>query len=230
MFPEPDVYPLSETNIEGLDGFDILLFGYWTIPDGTAAETARQAHETEADAILYEMAGLLSHAGAKTDIQLHFGPAGTVKEDLQDRIIAEADVDAVLTPQTLSQFNNILVPIRGDRKLDEITAFLAGFDKEMLFILELYHAASSEEAAQAARPMLKDVKRQLLDQGFEDQDIEITVVVSDSTRSTLVEKARGHNIVVIGGTEGLENDNWFFGPIYESLVEETETPIAVVLE
>lgn len=228
VFPDPDVYPLDDVNIVGLNGFEIILFGYWETPEGTSREAAREAHETEAEAVLYEMAAQFSRAGASTDIQLHFGPAGVEEGALQDRIAEETDASGVLIPKRLTMPNNVLVPIRDDRKLAEIVDFVSAFDRETTFVLELYHAAPDEAAADGAKRMLEGVKATLLDRGFSENNVEVTVEVADDPGSAIADRARKHNVVVMGGTEELDIENRFFGPLYEYIAEETKTPIAVV--
>lgn len=230
VFPDPDIYPMDDVNIVGLNGFDIVLFGYWETPEGTTPETAREEHETEAEAVLYDMAAQFSRAGASTDIQLHFGPPGDAEGVLQDRIAAETDVDGILVPNQLTMLNNVLIPLRDTRKRDEIVDFVSAFEKDRIFVLELYHATPDETRVEAAERMLEGVKRMLLDRGFSDNDVEVTVEVTDDPASAVADRARNHNIVVMGETEEVGVEDRFFGPIYDYIAEETETPIAVIRE
>lgn len=230
VFPDPDVYPLDDVNIVGLSGFNVILFGYWETPEGTAPEVAREAHETAAEAVLYDMAAQLSRAGASTDVQLHFGPPGDAEGVLQDRIVAETDADGILVPNKLTMLNNVLVPLRDARKRDEIVDFVSAFDNDRIFVLELYHATSDGASVEAAEQMLEDVKRVLLDRGFSDNDVEVTVEVTDDPASAVADRARNHNIVVMGETEELDDEGRFLGPIYDYIARETETPIAVIRE
>jgi hypothetical protein len=226
VFPDPEIE--TDPTIEGLEGFDITLLGYWEIPGGTTPETAREMHETEAKAVLYEMAANLSRAGASTEIQLHFGPGGEGLEKLQDHIVAETDPDGVLIPDNLSMLNNILVPLRDNRRQDKIIDFVSVFDHDMIFVIELYHAAADDAAVEVASEMLEGVKETLLDRGFSEADIEITVEVTDDASAAIVERSRDHNLVVMGETEEGAIPERFLGPVYETIDEETDTPIAVI--
>lgn len=228
VFPDPEPYPLTDPYIEGLNGFDIVLFGYWEVPDGTSPEAARDAHETEAEAVLYETAADFSHAGASTDVQLHFGRAGAEEDALQDRIAEEADADGVLIPRRLSMLNNVLVPLRDDRKLDEVVDFVSAFDPETIFVVELYHAAHDASDVGEAETMLEAVKRTLLDRGFSESDLEVTVEVHADAGAAIVDRARNHNIVVMGETEELDDETRFLGPVYRVIAERTDTPIVVI--
>ncbi|MEF8821170.1 MAG: hypothetical protein V5A52_02735 [Halovenus sp.] len=224
IFPDPALHPLDSSSITGLENFDIVLFGYWRIPEGTSAETARQSHETEAEAVLYDMAATFSRAGASTDIQLHFGPGSDDDRELQRRITEETDCDVVLIADDLTAFNNILVPMRDDRHKRQIVDFVSLFDVDDIFVLELYHVTADEDGVEAAEGMLDSVKETLLAGEFTEADVETTVDVADDANAAIAEKARAHNIVVTGQPAG----DRLYSPICEYVDEHTTTPIAVV--
>lgn len=227
-FPDPELYPLTDTYVDILDGFSILLVGYWELSGQTTAAEARRAHETDAEAILYEMAAEFSHAGAKTDIQLHFGDAGSEKRALQNRIVAEADPDGVLVAKQLSPLRNILVPLRDNRHKETIVRFISAFDSEGIFVVELYHAIADEAAVESPTAMLRTVQDSLLTQGFTESDLEITVEVVEDAKEGIAAKSQDHNIVVMGETEQSNADDRLFGPIGSHLVEQTGTPVIIV--
>ena len=224
IFPDPALYPLSDASITGLENFDIVLFGYWKIPENTDPEIARENHETEAEAVLYEMAAAFSRAGASTDIHLHFGPGGEDNRELQSQISEETDCDVVLIADELTAFNNILVPMRDDRHSEQIVDCVSLFDVGEVFVLELYHVTADEDGIESAEQMLASVEETLLDGEFTEADIETTVEVAADAKAAIAEKARGHNIVVTGQPAG----DRLFSPICEYVDEQTTTPIAVV--
>ena len=230
VFPEPKLYPLTDVNIRGLDDFDIILFGYWEVSEGTAVSTARDAHEAEAQAVLYEMAAKFSHAGAVTDVELHFGSSGADQRDLLNRIVEETDPGGVLFADRLSSWTNVLVPLRDSRHQEQIVDFVSEFHTDDIFALELYHAASNEETRDKGEEMLKRVEDTLLSRGFSEPDLKVTVEVTDDRQSAVAAKARKHNVVVIGETEEPDVKNRLFGPMTEYIDNETNTPVVVVRE
>lgn len=230
VFPEPKLYPLTETNIRGLDGFDIVLFGYWEVPEGTTVTTARGTHKTEAQAVLYEMAAQFSHAGAVTDTELHFGSSGADERELLNQIVGETDPEGVLFADRLASWTNVLVPLRDSRHQDQIVDFVSEFHTDNIFVLELYHAASNEDARDKGEEMLEQVENKLLSRGFSEPDIEVTVEIIEDRQSAVAAKARKHNVVVIGETEDPDVQNRLFGPMTEYIDSETDTPIVVVRE
>lgn len=227
LFPGPELYPVEQEYIEGLDGFHIVLFGYWQVPADISPDVVREDHEIEAEAVLYEMAAQFSRAGAETDIQLHFGPSEDYTRELQNRIAAETDSDAVVSGDQLTWWQNVLVPLRDSRNQDRVVDFVTAFDADDLFVLELYHVTRDESTVESAEAMLDGVRETLLDRGFSEADIEVTVDVNEDATGAITDRARGHNLVVLGETEQLDEE-LFYGPLFEHLRAETETPVAVV--
>lgn len=228
----PVVFPqensLTDTNVQGLTGFDIVLFGYWKTPEGVNPGVVRKEHEVEAQAELYELAAQFSRAGASTEVQLHFGPAGEQMTALETRIAEESNADAVVIPSRITLWNNILVPLRDDRNANRIVEFLTAFDPETIFALELFHVAADESDVETAREMLGGVEQTLLDYGFTESDLEVTVEVASDPEAAIIERATHHNVVVIGETEELQHANQFLGPTYERVTERTDIPVVIV--
>jgi len=217
---------LIGANLRGFSGFDIVLFGYWSVPEGTDPAVVRETHESEAQAKLYELAAEFSRAGAPTDVRLHFGPTGEHMDALQERTAEEVEADAVVVPNRITGWNNVLVPLRDDRNADRIVEFLDAFAPETIFVIELFHAATDPGDAEAAREMLDGVELALLDRGFTESDVEATVEVVDDPEAAIIERAGRHNVVVIGETEELTDR--FLGPTYERLAENIDVPVVVV--
>ena len=229
-FAEPELYPMDDMHLAGLRGFDIVLSGYWGVPEGLSPETVRDDHETGAEATLYEIAAQFSRAGARTDVQLQFGAAGVTEREYHNRMIADTDADGVLLADHLQSVHNILVPLRDSRHQAEIIDLVSAFDADSLFILELYHVTPDDAAADAATEMLRDVEDTLLARGFSEADLEVTVEVADDPDAALATTARDHHMVVLGETEQPEASDRLFGPICTYVAEESRTPIIAVRE
>lgn len=228
MFPDPDLYPLSEVPLDGLSGFNIVLSGYWEVPTQETQAQVRQDHEVEADAALYEMAGQISHAGAKTDIRLEFGPGGLAERRYQNQLADELGANAILLATQVSSLLNILVPLRDSRHQEEIVDYISAFDPDSVFIVELYHVAADESAIESGRAMLESVAQTLRDRGFSDADLECTVEVAADPKAAIMEFARDHHLVVMGETEKQDIEGELFGPVCTYIAAESQTPIAVV--
>lgn len=230
VFPGSAPESLVDANLGGLSGFDVVLFGYWEVPGGATAERVRADNETEAEAVLYDLAARFSEAGASTDVELHFGPGGDDRRALGDRILAEADPDAVLLPGSLTLLNNVLVALRDGRKRDRVVEVASAFDGETMFALELFHAAPDEATVDPGREMLAEVRERFLAEGFSADAVETTVEVADDPAEAIARRARNHNVVVMGETELPDAEDRLFGPVYRRVADGAEVPVVVVRE
>lgn len=230
VFPEPAAYPLDDANVVGMDGFDVVLLGYWELPEGVEEETARRTNEAEAQAVLYEMAAQFSRAGASTSVRLDFGRGGAEAAGLQRRIAAETEADAVLVGGNISMWNNVLVPLRDDRHRADLVQFLSGLDSDSIFVLELYHVVADPADADAGEAMLDGVRDRLVEQGFAADDVETTVAVRDDVGAAIAERAERHNLVVLGETGEVDDESRFLGPVYHDLADRASVPVVVLLD
>jgi nucleotide-binding universal stress UspA family protein len=228
VFPDPTPYPLTDMPLEELTGFDIVLSGYWEVPENRSVEEVREAHQTDADAVLYDMAAQFSRAGAPTDIQLQFGPAGAARRDHQSQVAEETAADGILLADRLSSFHNILVPLRDVRHQEEVVEFVSTFAPDDLFVVELYHVSTDKTDVSAAQEMLQPVKDLLLKRGFSESDVEITVEVARDVKAAIAAKARDYNLVVMGETEEPDAEGELFGPVCRFIAAEADRPIIVV--
>ncbi|MXR19216.1 universal stress protein [Halobacterium bonnevillei] len=228
VFPEPDVYPLDSGNIVGLSGFDVVLFGYWELPEGMSRETARANKEAEAQEILYEMAAAFSRGGASTSVRLFFGQPGPEEAALQERIADETDADAVLLGAPITMWANVLVPLRDARHRAELVAFLAGLDTDSIFTLELYHVAAGPAAVEAGEAMLDSLRAELVEHDFPEDVVEVTVEVHDDAGEAIAERAQRHNLVVMGETEERPSEAEFLGPAYHTFADRADVPVVVL--
>lgn len=219
---------MEDINVRVLEGFSIILLGYWVIPEDSTAEASREAHETEAEAVLYELAAQFSHGGVSTDVQLHFGDGGPEMQDLQASIVEKADPDGILRATELTSINNVLVPLRDDRHKDDLIEFVSAFDTDSIFVAELYHAVPEERAVKEGEEVLSEIKDGLLALEFTEDDLETTVEVVEDPLSGIAAKARAHNIVVVGETEEINEENRVFGPVSEYILDETNTSVIIV--
>lgn len=190
VFPDPEFYPVSRTLVQEFSGFDIALFGYWEVPAEADEEEARETHSTEADAVLYELAAELSKAGARTNIQLHFGPPGDEETQLRDRIAEQTHADAILVPNPFTSLGRVLAPIRDARNQPELIEVIGALNEQTVIDIELFHVCASESATSEAQGMLDGVREELIQRGFPELEVETTVEVGNDPAYAISERAR----------------------------------------
>ncbi|MFB6359949.1 MAG: universal stress protein [Halobacteriales archaeon] len=230
LFPDPEFYPVSETLIEEFSGFDIVLFGHWEVPAEVGRDEARNRHRTEADAVLYEFAAEFSRAGARTDVQLHFGPPRDGGDELRDRIAEQTHADAILVPNPFSALGQVLVPIRDARNQPKLIEIVGTLNEQTVIDLELFHLCADESEKDEAQEMLETVREGLIERGFPELEVETIVEVGDDPAYAISERARAHDLVIMGETAQPDYKDQVFGPVYEFVADRSEDPIMVVRE
>lgn len=228
VFPNPGVYSLDHENIVGLSGFDVVLFGYWEVPEGADREAVRASRAPEAQSVLYELAAAFSRGGASTSVRLFFGQSGAAEAKLQDRIADESDADAVLMGSNITKWANVLVPLRDDRRRSDLLAFLGGLNRHSVFTLELYHVAPDQAAVAAGEAMLESVRADLVEAGFAADAVDATVDVREDAGVAVAERAQRHNLVVMGETGEHPSESAFLGSVYRRLADRVDVPVVVL--
>lgn len=227
QFPDPELYPYPDTIVEGLAGFEIVLLGYYEVPEGSDPVRVRSEHETEAEGALYDMAAAFSKAGAPTDVELHFGHADD-ERGIRDRIAERTDLDGVFVPNPISTLGKVLVPLRDARNAERVVEFVGTLDEYTILDIELLHVVPDEAGVEDGRAMLRNVRDRLVDRGFPAAEVEVTVEVDADPAFSIGNRARRHDLVVMGETEQLDLEERIFGRTYETVADRTDVPIIVL--
>lgn len=229
-FPDPEPYPHPDSMVEALSKFEILLLGYYELPDDTDRAEGRRQRETEAMGVLHDLAAAYSKAGAPTEITLHFGPGGEEEREFEDRIAEQTHADAVLMSNPITSFSSVLVAVRDDRFLDSIVDVMNTLNTQTVLESEVLHVVSDEAEKEAGTRLTKDVKDRLIQAGYARPEIHRTVEVDNDPAYIIGQRGRNHDIVVMGESNQTEIEHQIFGPTFDYVSEETNHPVLVVRE
>ncbi|MFB6298331.1 MAG: universal stress protein [Salinirussus sp.] len=206
------------------------LFGYWEVEAESDIDAAREAHRIEAEAVLYELAAEFSKAGAPTDIQLDFGRPADEEREFRNRVVEETHADAIFVPNPFTSLGRVLAPIRDARNQQQLIEVVAALNEQTVIDIELFHVCEDESMVSEAREMLDGVHEQLTRQGFPELEVKTTVTVSDDPAYAISQRARSHDLIVMGETSKPDYEDQIFGPAYEYVAGRSEDPILVVRE
>ena len=120
---------------------DVVLLGYYPVPDQVAPAQLRQDYESEATATLAEMADGFRASGIDITDVLVFTHDRT---DTIDRVANEHGCDAVLTPSEVERIERVLVPVRGDTNLERIVSLLAGIMRMSDVSVTFFHSVAED--------------------------------------------------------------------------------------
>lgn len=229
VFPDPELHPVHTSLVKELKNFEILLLGYWEVGEGEDSDEIRDAHQTEAQGILYEIAAEFSKEGVPVDIQLHFGSSDEDERNLRQRVAAQTHATGILLIGNQTLLRRGLVAVRDARDATRLLNVIRRLNPETTLQLEFYHAAETDQEATTAEDDLRELLEQLHEEGFSYADLTTTVEVTDNPEFGIIRQAHNHEFIVMGETEQPDVEDEIFGKTYEHIAEETELPILLGL-
>lgn len=215
--PSPELLTL-------LEPFDVLLLGYFPIPEQTPIEQAREQREEEATARVETLAAPFVAEGRSIESLLVFTPD---HEETIDRVRDQHETDAVLRPGPIERFERVLVPLHGDAALDRIVEFVVTLVREVTVGVTLVHVASEEEYRDESELLLRGARERLVERGLDPSLFELEVAIGERSVPRIAEIASTHDAVVIGEATPSLRD-LFLGDRPERLLEATSVPVFVV--
>lgn len=221
--PEPEPVPAPLVNLT--KALDVVLVGWYAVPEQTNPEQARDQFEGEAREALQAIADTFRAAGATVHPHLVF----TGDElDTIERISAEEDCDALLIPHPLTRLERILVPMRGLHNASRIARFVAGLVQDGTTDVTLLHVLEEEEERDAVQhDVLDRVSDMIAKEGIDAGLVRLRIDVADDPGEAIIDAAKDYDAVVIGETEPSVADV-IFGSVPEQIAHEASIPVIVV--
>jgi len=221
--PDPDPVPPPLVQLAGT--LDVVLVGWYAVPEQTTPEQARDQFEDEASTALNAIADAFRTAGAT--VQSHLVFTGDELHTIE-RISDEQDCDAVLIPSPLTRLERILVPLRGVHNAPRIARFVAGLVQDGTADVTLLHVLEEEEERDAVQhDVLDTVSRMMTEEGIDAGLVRMRIEVADDPGEAIMAAAHDYDAVVIGETEPSVADV-IFGSVPEQIAHEASIPVIVV--
>lgn len=217
-----DISEAERPDLDVLDllrPFEVVLLGYFPVPDQAEPALIRDEYEAEAMARLDDVAAGRANL---TDVLVFTHDRG----DTVDRIADQYDCDAVLTAGRTDELDRVLVPIRGETNLDRITSVVAsilrGCDASATFL----HAASADGDRRDAEALLRGTVERMTALGIEADRVRWEIADGEPN-AAIVASASAYDLVVLGETEPSLRER-IIGDVLSDIVRELEIPALVV--
>jgi nucleotide-binding universal stress UspA family protein len=208
-----------------LAGHRLLVLGLYSVPDQTTPEQLRERHGEEATAAVGSVAEAVRERGVDAEPVVVFTRD---RDETIDRVAAEHDVDAVLTPGAVDEsITRVFVPIRGDENIGRIVSFVAGLAVGADSEVTLYNAADSAEAASRGEFLLRGATDRLVEEGIDRDRIEWSQERTDDAVDGILATATDHDLLVIGESKPSLRER-ILGNAAGQLVDAASQPVAVV--
>lgn len=220
--PEPE--PLSQTLVDDLASLDVVLLGFFTVPDQTPTEVAAEEFREDAQTELDEIAEQFTEAGASVKTRLEFGKdrTGTIS-----RVAAEEDCDAELDPAPTDSVGKILVPVPDVVEFARLPTFVRVLAEDTTTAVTLFHVAEGDESLELGRDIVTDTRDRMLEEGFDPDLLDTMVVEGTEHDREILDTASEYDGVVMYEAESRLGDR-VFGTLPDRIANQTGDPVIVV--
>ncbi|MDX1645858.1 MAG: universal stress protein [Longimicrobiales bacterium] len=219
----PEPREISPEMIELLGSADILLLGWYEVPDQTSPEQAREQAEDTGESALETVAQKFEDAGADVDVRHVFTP------DLMDtiqRIGAEERCEAALISAPIDRLKRLLVVLREDVRAETVGDLLDDLlreERERVTLLQI-----SEDEADEGREWSDRVLEELERRGVDTDRVATRIETSDDPGGRVLDICREEDFDVLIVPERGEMDDRLFGSFAEKLGRESRLPVVVI--
>jgi nucleotide-binding universal stress UspA family protein len=212
--------------VELLSPHPLVVLGYYSVPDQTAMEQAREQFGTEATEAVTAITDRFAEQGANAESVVVFTHD---RSDTIDNVAADYGVDAVLTAGGVGDFlERILVPLRGDKNLDRILGFVGMLLRDSDATATFINVVEGEDEASSGESLIKGAHDRLAKQEPIDADrLDWRVEVDSSVADAIIESAVDYDLLVLGESEPSLTDR-ILGNLTAEVIDRSAKPLLIV--
>jgi nucleotide-binding universal stress UspA family protein len=203
---------------------DVVLLGYYPVPDQVAPAQFRQDHESEATATLAEMADEFRASGIEVTDVLVFTHDRT---DTVDRVANEYGCDAVLTLNEVERIDRVLVPVRGDTNLKRIVSLLSDIMRMSDVSVTFFHSVVEDSDPSHGEFLVRGAVDRLDEAGIDRERIDWQLSDTESPHDEIIDLAREYDLLVLGETKPSLGER-ILGTVPTRIVDEVDRPAFIV--
>jgi nucleotide-binding universal stress UspA family protein len=219
-----DDNPPARSLIDLCRSVNVVLLGYYPVPDQVAPAQLRQDHESDATATLEKIADEFRASGTDITDVLVFTHD---REDSIDRVANEYDCDAVLTLGGAERIETVLVPVRGDTNLERIVSLLAGVMRMNDAAITFFHSVTEDSDPSHGEFLVRGAVDRLDEAGIDRERINWQLSDEDSPHDEIIELAREYDLLVLGETRPSLRER-ILGTVPSRIVDEVDKPAFIV--
>ena len=219
-----DADPPAQPLIDLCRSVDVVLLGYYPVPDQAAPAQLRQDHESDATAALEGIADKFRKCGIDVTGVLVFTHD---REDSIDRVANENNCDAVLTLGKAERIETVLVPVRGDTNLERIVSLLAGVMRMSDVSITFFHSVTEDSDPSHGEFLVRGAVDRLNEAGIDRERIDWQLSEEESPHDEIIELAREYDLLVLGETKPSLGER-VLGTVPSRIVDEVDKPAFIV--
>lgn len=207
--------------LDALRPFEVILLGYFPVPDQAEPALIKHEYEAEAGARLERVAE--KGRGDLTEVLVFTHDV----EATIDRVADQHECDVVLTAGDTDHIDRVLVPIRGDANIERIISVVAGLLEGSDATATFFHAVSDESDVNQGEFLLRGTVDRLTDYGIGTDRVDWKLSESGDPSQEIITIADAFDIVVLGETEPSLTER-IIGAFLSGVIDQLETPALIV--
>jgi nucleotide-binding universal stress UspA family protein len=215
--PDPGILDL-------LRPVDLVVLGYYPVPDQTAPAHLKADHEPEAAERLAETVARFEGTEHEVESVLVFTKD---RRDTIDRVADQHDCDAVLLPGEPGAVERILVPLRGDVNLDRIVSLVGDLARASDATVTLFHSVAGDADPSRGEFVLRGAVDRLAEAGVDRDRLDWELAEGTDPRSAIVDAADEYDLLVLGETKPSLRDR-IIGTTLTPILGDVDEPVVVV--
>lgn len=216
--------PPDRAVLELLRPVDVVILGYYPVPQQTAPAHLKDEHEAEAAERLERVVDEFSATDHEVEGVLVFTKD---RQDTVDRVAEQYDCDAVLVPGAFEPVDRVLVPLRGDVNLNRIISLVAELVRVTDATVTLFHSVPEGTDPSQGEYILRGAADRLAEEGVDRDRIDWTLSEGDDAKSAIAELSASYDLLVLGETEPSLRDR-ILGTVLTSIIEAVDAPAIIV--
>ena len=199
---------------------DVVLLGYYPVPDQVAPAQLRQDHGSDATETLGEIADEFRTRDIDVTEELVFTHD---RQDTIDRVADKYGCDAVLTLGEVRQIERVLVPLRGDTNLEQIVSLLVDIMRMSDVSITFFHSVVEDSDPSHGESLVRGAVDRLDEAGIDRERINWQLSDKPSPNDEIIELAREYDLLVLGETNPSLRER-ILGTVPSRVVDEVDKP------
>lgn len=215
-----DLEPPPLDVLDVLRPFEVVLLGYFPVPDQAEPALIKNEYEAQAQTRLDALTQGLPDV---TDVLVFTHD----REATIDRVADQYDCEAVLTAGDTDHIESILVPIRGDVNLDRIVSVVAELVRGSQATVTFFHSIDEDGDSEQGEYLLRGTVEQMTEYGIEVDRIDWQLAEDGDPYRDIVALREQYDIIVLGETEPSLRER-IIGDVLSRIIDDIEIPALIV--
>lgn len=206
--------------LDFLRPFEVVLLGYFPVPDQAEPALIKHEYEAEAGARLHDIVVGLPEV---TEVLVFTHD----REATIDRVADQHDCDAVLTPGVSDRIERILVPIRGQANIERIVSVVAELLHESDATATFFHSIDPDADPEEGESLLRRTVERVTNGGIEADRVDWLMDEGGDPYTDILSQSDRYDIVILGETEPSLRER-IIGDVLSRIIDDIAVPALIV--